>query len=337
VVWYLREAVAADLVVLPGRWRLGPLYEWLAGTRPAYAGPAEASKWLESNLPGLLAAVRAAHDAGLHEQAWQLCEALWGVLLFGKHYAAWLASHEIGLLSSRACADQCAEAQIRIQFGAAHRSLGDLGTASEHVSCALELFRESGHRLGEASALDQLGVVRLRRGCYDGALSDFTEALAIHQSIGRPRGMALMNLNIGQTLAASGRHDEAVRYLRAADGQFEAISEPYHRARALTALGGALIGSGHPRAAEDPLRRALAITEELGASYDRAHVHVRLADLAGVLGESSRATRHLEQALDLFSAMHAPQAEDVRIRLRQRAIGSTGTATPEQQPGQRTG
>ena len=211
VVWYLREAVAADLVVLPGRWRLGPLYEWLAGTRPAYAGPAEASKWLESNLPGLLAAVRAAHDAGLHEQAWQLCEALWGVLLFGKHYAAWLASHEIGLLSSRACADQCAEAQMRIQFGAAHRSLGDLGTASEHFSRALELFREAGHRLGEASALDQLGVVRLRQGCYDRALSDFTEALAIHQSIGRPRGIALMNLNIGQTLAASGRHDEAVR------------------------------------------------------------------------------------------------------------------------------
>jgi tetratricopeptide (TPR) repeat protein len=337
VVWYLREAVAADLVVLPGRWRLGPLYERLAGTRPSYAGPAEASKWLESNLPGLLAAVRAAHDAGLHEQAWQLCEALWGVLLFGKHYAAWLASHEIGLLSSRACADRCAEAQMRIQFGAAHRSLGDLGTASEHFSRALELFREAGHRLGEASALDQLGVARLRRGSYDEALSDFTEALAIHQSIGRPRGIALMNLNIGQTLAASGRHDEAVGYLRTADRQFEAISEPYHRARALTALGGALIGSGHPRAAEDPLRRALAITEEIGASYDRAHVHVRLADLAGALGESSRAARHLEQALDLFSAMHAPQAEDVRTRLRQLAVGSTGTATPEQQPGQRTG
>jgi tetratricopeptide (TPR) repeat protein len=337
VVWYLREAVAADLVVLPGRWRLGPLYECLAGTPPAYAGPAEASKWLESNLPGLLAAVRAAHDAGLHEQAWQLCEALWGVLLFGKHYAAWLASHEIGLLSSRACADQCAEAQMRIQFGAAHRSLGDLGTASEHFSRALELFREAGHRLGEASALDQLGVARLRRGSYNGALSDFTEALAIHQSIGRPRGIALMNLNIGQTLAASGRHDEAVGYLRTADRQFDAISEPYHRARALTALGGALIGSGHPRAAEDPLRRALAITEELGASYDRAHVHIRLADLAGVLGESSRAAGHLEQALDLFSAMHAPQAEDVRTRLRQQAVGSTGTATPEQQSGKRTG
>lgn len=337
VAWYLREAVAADLVVLPGRWRLGPLYERLAGTRPAYAGPAEASKWLESNLPGLLAAVRAAHDAGLHEQSWQLCEALWGVLLFGKHYAVWLASHEIGLLSSQACADQCAEAQMRIQFGAAHRSLGDLGTASEHFSRALELFREARHRLGEASALDQLGVVRLRQGSYERALSDFTEALAIHESIGRPRGIALMNFNIGQTLAAWGRQGEAVGYLRTADRQFEAISERYHRARALTALGGALIGSGYPRAAEDPLRRALTITEEIGASYDRAHVHVRLADLAGLLGESSRAARHLEQALDLFSTVHAPQADDVRARLGQRVAASTGTVTPKQEPGQRTG
>jgi tetratricopeptide (TPR) repeat protein len=337
VAWYLRQAVAADVVVLPGRWRLGPLYERQGGTRPAHASPAEASKWLESHLPGLLAAVRAAHDAGLHQQAWQLCEALWGVLLFGKHYAAWLASHQVGLRSARACADRRAEAQMHIQLGAAHRSLGELGTADQHFSRALELFREVGHRLGEASALDQLGVVRLRRDCYDGAISDFTKALAIHQAIGRPRGIALMNFNIGQTLAASGRQDEAIDYLRTADRQFAAIGEPYHRARALTALGGVLIGSGRASAAEEPLRRALTITEELGASYDRAHVHVRLADVAGALGEPARAVRHLEQALALFSEMNAPQTDSVRARLGgwgdQQVTGSGDSAVREQGPG----
>jgi tetratricopeptide (TPR) repeat protein len=315
VAWYLREAVAADMVVLPGRSRLGPLYKQESEAPSAYASPAEAAKWLQSHLPGLLAAVQSAHDAGLHPQAWQLCEALWGILLFGKHYAAWVASHQVGLRSAQACADQRAEAQMHVQLGAAYRSLGDLGTADQHFSRALGLFREAGYRLGEAVALDQLGVIRLRRACYDGAISDFMQALAIHQAIGRPRGIALMNLNIGQALADSGRQDEAIGYLRTAGRQFAAIGESYHRARALAALGGALIGSGQASAAEEPLRRALVFTEELGATYDQAHVHVRLADLADALGHPARAARHLERALALFSEVGAPQADSVRTRL----------------------
>lgn len=315
VAWYLRNAVAADLVVLPGRWRLGPLYAREGNASPAYASPADAVEWLESHLPGLLAAVQTAHEAGLHPQAWQLCEALWGVLLFRKHYTAWLASHQVGLRSARACGDRRAEAQMHIQLGAAHRSLGELGTAARHFSRSLELFRETGHRLGEASALDHLGVVQLRRARYSEAISDFMKALGIHQAIGRPRGIALMNLNLGQAVAASGRQHEAADYLRTAGEQFASIGEPYHRARALTALSGALIGAGQARDAEEPLRQALAITEELGAVYDRAHVHVRLADLAGMLGQPTRATQHLEQALALFTELNSPQVGSVRARL----------------------
>jgi tetratricopeptide (TPR) repeat protein len=315
VGWYLRQAVAADRVVLPGRWRLGPLYAQEGSAPPAYASAAGALEWTESHLPGLLAAVQAARDAGLHPQAWQLCEALWGTLLFRKHYTAWLASHQAGLSSARACADRRAEAQMHIQLGAAHRSMRDLETAARHFSRALELFREEGHRLGEASALDQLGVVRLRLGRCDEAISDFMTARDTHQAIGRPRGVALMNLNIGQALAGSGRQDEAAGYLRDAVGQFESIGESYHRARALTALGAALTGAGRAEDAGEPLLQALAITEELGAAYDRAHAHVRVADLAEVLGQPGRAARHLEQALALFTELGAPQAGSVRARL----------------------
>jgi tetratricopeptide (TPR) repeat protein len=329
VTWYLREAVAADRVVLPGRWRLGPLYEQAAGAASAHGSPAGALDWLESRLPGLLAAVQAAHGAGLHQQAWQLCEALWGVLLFRKHYAAGLSSHEVGLRSAQACADACAEAQMRIQLGAVHRSLGELDVAARHFSGALELFRAAGHQLGEASALDQLGVAELRQARYDDAITHFEQARDIHLSIGRPRGIALMNFNIGQALAASGHQEAAIDRLRAAEGQFAAISERYHRARALAALGGALIEARQPREAAEPLREALAVTEELGSSYDHAHVHVRLADLGEVLGQPARAREHLEQALALFAKLSSPQAEGVRDRLAgSRSNPAHGRASP---------
>jgi tetratricopeptide (TPR) repeat protein len=325
VAWYLRETVAADLVVLPGRWRLGPMYEQAPVARSAYASPAEALDWLESRIPSLLATVRAAHDAGLHGDAWQLCEALWGVVLFRKHYATWLASHEVGLRSAQACADGLAEAQMHIQLGSAHRSLRGLDIAARHFSQALDLFRAAGHRLGEASALDHLGVVQLRSARYEEAIGNFEKARDIHLSIGRPRGIALMNFNIGQALAASGHPDEAIGLLRTAEAQFADITEQYHRARALTALGGALIEARHPQDADEPLREALSITEELGSSYDGARVHVRLADLGEALGQPRRAREHLEQALALFTELRAPQADGVRARLaRARAHPATG-------------
>ena len=317
VAWYLRSAVAADQVVLPGRWRLGPLYqqEQEADAESAHGSPAEALDWLEAHLPGILAAVQAAHEAELHRQAWQLCEALWGVLLFRKHYTAWLSSHEVGLRSARACADDRAEAQMHIQLGAVHRSLGRLDTAGRHFSQALELFRAAGHWLGEASALDQLGVLQLRRAQYGDAISHFEQARDIHLRIGRPRGIALMNLNIGQALAASGHQEAAIGHLRMAEGQFAAIAEHYHRARALAALGGALIEARQADQAAESLREALAVTEELGSSYDRGHVHVRLADLGEVLGQPAHTREHLEQALTLFTGLSSPQAEGVRARL----------------------
>lgn len=315
VGWYLREAVAADRVILPGRWRLGPLYAEDYAAAPPYSDPSAALAWVESHMPGLVAAVQAAHDAGLHPEAWQLCEALWGTLLSRKHYAAWLASHKVGLSSAQACGDRLGEAQMHIQLGAAYRSLRDLDPAARHFTRAMELFRSEEHRLGEASALDHLGVVRLRQGAYDEAISEFSTALRAHQEIGRPRGVALMNLNIGQALAAAGRRDEAVGYFRSAADQFESISELYHRARALTALGAALAGLGRILEAEEPLLAALRITEEIGASYDQARAHVKVADLADALGRPSRAAGHLEQALALFTQVGAPQADEVRARL----------------------
>lgn len=313
--WYLREAVAADRIVLPGRWRLGPLYAKESGAAPAYPGAAEALEWMDSHIPGLLAAVQAAHDYGLHPKAWQLCEALWGTLLNRKHYSAWLASHKLGLTSAQACADQRAEARMQIQLGAAYRSLRDLDAAVRYFSRALLLARDEDDRLGEASAVEQLGVVRLRQGFYDEAITGFTKALKIHEEIRRPRGIALMNLNIGQALAGAGRREEAVGYLRTAAGQFDTLGESYHRARTLTALGEVLTKAGLARDGEEPLLAALEITEAIGASYDRARVHVRVADLAEALGQSARAARHLEQALALYADMGAPQAEEVRARL----------------------
>ncbi|MBA9002530.1 NB-ARC domain-containing protein [Thermomonospora cellulosilytica] len=73
---YLATAVAADRVIIPERWRLGPYYE-----RPpvvSFENVPAAIDWLETELANLTDLVQEAHDRGLHRQVWQVCEALWG-------------------------------------------------------------------------------------------------------------------------------------------------------------------------------------------------------------------------------------------------------------------
>jgi tetratricopeptide (TPR) repeat protein len=315
VDWYLRAAVAADLVVLPARWRLGIYYQHPPEPPLPLNGPAEAIEWLEAELDNLLAALRYAADNTMYEAGWQLCEALWGLFLFRKHYDAWLESHRIGLSCAQACADLRAQARMHNQLGSAYRSLRSLDKAIDHFTQALRLERAAGHRLGEGSALDQLGVAVLRLGRYDEAIQFFTQSLLIHQEVDEPRGVALMNLNLGQALSESGRHSEAIDHLRRASRQAAAIPEPYHQARALMGLGQTYIQSGRPNDAADPLDQAVAILRDLGASYDRARVHTRLATVAEQLGNIADTRTHLEQALALFTEVSAPQAADVRARL----------------------
>jgi tetratricopeptide (TPR) repeat protein len=315
VEWYLRAAVAADLVVLPGRWRLGPYYRERPTPPVPPSEPAAAIQWLEAELGNLLVVLRYAADHAMNDVGWQLCEALWGLFLFRKRYDAWLESHRIGVDCARACGDRRAQARMHSQLGGAYRSLRRYDEAIEEFNRALELEHAAGHRLGEGSALDQLGVAYLRLGRYDEAIDHFRRSLVIHDEVDEPRGVALMNLNIGHALSDSGRHADAIDHLETADRQAAAIPEPHHQARALSLLGRTYIRSGQPGRAADPLGRALTILEGLDATYDQAIVHTYLAELAQRLGDHAKTKDHLEKALAIYGKLNAPQASDVKARL----------------------
>lgn len=330
--WYLRAAVAADVMVLPGRWRLGPYYRDPLAPAIPLSGPAAAFEWLETELGNLLAVLRHAADHGMYETGWQLCEALWGLFLYRKHYDAWIESHRIGLACAQACGDQRAEARMHNQLGSAYRSLRRYDDAIVQFNRALDLERATGHLLGEGSALDQLGVVYLRLGRYDDAIEHFARSRAIHQEANQPRGVALMNLNIGHALSDAGRHDEAVDHLQTAYRQSGEIHETYHQARALTILGQTYLRSDQPRLAAAPLDQALTMLEGLDATYDLALVQIHLATLAERLGDAAATRAHLERALALYREVSAPQASEVRARLAALAAAPS-TPAEDDQPG----
>jgi tetratricopeptide (TPR) repeat protein len=312
VDWYLRLSVSADIVIIPGRWRLNPMYEQARASPPAYPAAADALRRLESELPGLLAAVQAAHHERLHEQAWQLCEALWGLFANRNYFKGWIDSHQLGIASAHADGNRRAEARMRMQLGLAYLHLGRHGEARAQYTLALALDRSEGHRIGEATELEQLGLTDLAEGHTGEAITAFAAAQAIFEEIGALRGAAMMICHIGEAHQDAGRYADAIRDLTEARRLFAGLPDQYNEARALTGLGQAYLRAGQPDEARQLLREALNTMTSLDSPYEQARIHVALADTARQLGEPGGTRRHLRQALTVYDELGAPEAEQVR-------------------------
>jgi tetratricopeptide (TPR) repeat protein len=315
VGWFLAKAVAADLVIIPGRRRLNPMYERARAAAPAFAGPPDALRWAESELPGLVAAVHAAHDAGLDEQAWQLCEALWGLFTYRKYFRYWIQTHLAGIDSARACGNPRAEARIRTQLGLAYLNLGRHDEARQEFLRSLELDRHEGHSLGEASALENLGLTELSLGRSEEAMSSFLQAREIYSQSSFSRGVMSMTRHIGEAHRDAGRHDQAVRNLLDARRMAAALPDAYNEARCLTSLGQAHLKAGDPGSAVDALSEALELMVRLDGRYEQARIRVLLADALLLLGQPGAAREHLTHSLGIYSGIGAPESDDIRRRL----------------------
>jgi tetratricopeptide (TPR) repeat protein len=315
ITWYLEQAVAADLVVIPGRWRLNPMYEQARLQAPAFAVPAEALAWLESEQDCLCAAVAAAYDRGLFRLSWQLCEALWGLFANRNYFQPWIETHQTGITAALADGNRRAEARMRMQLGLALRHLHQLAAAREQYALALALDRDEGHRIGEATELEQLGLTDLAEGRLDAAIQTFSQAESIFQEIGVPRGAAMMTCHIGEAHRDAGRYPEAIRALAEARGLFAVLPDRYNEARATGELGRAYLLADETGEAGRQLTVALDAMIALDSRYEQARIRVALADITARLGDADGARRHLELALAVYDALGAPEAWQVRLAL----------------------
>lgn len=317
--WYLRATVAADLAIMPGRWHLGVYYT--GDRRPevdaaaVFAGPEPALDWLERERSNLVAVIEHAYRRGLDDQAWQLCEAAWPLFLLHKHYQNWIDCHEVGLRAARRSEDPKAEARMLTSLAIAYLNRRDFSTAIDHFDRVLRLDPPGGHRLGEAAALEGLGISLLATGRGERAMELYAQARTILEALGKSRGVALMTRRLAEALSAADRHDEAIDHFAAALGYFAGNDEPYHRARTLTGLARSYLRTSRLDDAAETFRMALVAAEEAGARHEQAVVRAGLADVAERRAEPEDAREHLRAALSIYTELGAPETEEVTRRL----------------------
>ncbi|PRX43631.1 Tfp pilus assembly protein PilF [Prauserella shujinwangii] len=327
VGWYLDHAVAADHVVLPARPHIGPRYARVLDCAPRFGGARPALDWLERELGNLCAIVDLAADRRWWDEAWQLCEALWGLLVFRRHRGPWVRTHERGIDAARQAGNPRAEARLRVQLGYAHLSTGQPERARPFFAGALGLARATGDRAMEATALEHLGLACRASGEAASAMRCFTDALAIAEALGQPRAAALHLRRLGEALCDQGRDREALpAYERAAALALE-VGDTVLHARALTRLGAARGRLGDREPAVDVLHRVIAVLGEHGADHYRAEALEALADVHDRAGDTAGTRTLLRQALATYEFSGGRDAERVRSRLS--ALGESSPAPTE--------
>jgi tetratricopeptide (TPR) repeat protein len=321
--WYLRMAVCADRTVIRGRWHLGDYYESDDGAPTDFDSSASALDWLESECDNLATLVDVLHRDGSHEISWQICEAMWSLFIYRKHFRYWLRTHRSGIAAARDCQNPLAEARMLEGLAMAHLNLQDFEAAAVCCTRALELERENDHLDGQATTLEYLGIVELGRERPDRAVELFRQAQQIHERIGGTRGVALMNRRLGEALRNVGDYGAAITHLDHARRYFADKADAYNLARTLTGLGQVYMLGNRPAEAGEVLGEALRISAEIGAREQEGKISSELARFAARTGDHAAQRRHLERAHAIYLALDAPQAENVGKSLAQltRAAG----------------
>jgi tetratricopeptide (TPR) repeat protein len=284
---YVQAAGRAAATLYPSdsdRWPAGPPPDTAV---PRLDEPGVALRWLDVELPNLVAAVE---DAAAHHRDGHVVRLAMTLFRYldGGHLRDALAVHRAAVEAARRLHDRAAEARALGDLGVAHwqnndwtgaadhfqraldrcvqlpdpagaaRNLnnlgvtywrqGDLELAVEYCTRAREEFRDQADRQGEARAVMNLGVVRNAQGRLESAAGLLSRAVAVHHAIRCHDGEAYALTNLGSVLARCGRLDQAVEHHRRALDLFRALGDDIGEVLTLNHLG--IVEREHGRFAE---------------------------------------------------------------------------------------
>ncbi|MFF7992352.1 tetratricopeptide repeat protein [Kitasatospora xanthocidica] len=282
VDWYLRFAVRADYAALKERWHLGPLYAEL-GPGP-YDDEGAAVAALVAETGNLVEAVLAAEEFGRFDTVCQTVEALWAVQLKAGCHDALLPALRVGArIAGRHCPGTRTAGRMHTQLAFALMELRQDEEAERELLTAADDEARAGHARGRATAVESLGLLRLRQWRFRPALECFEEAAGLLDGIGPaddgaadvPRARALLHRHRGRALRGLGRFDEAEQRLTTAREFFRESGERYNTARVLTDLAELRLDAADQAG-------ALPLIEEAVALLSQENATIHLNYLAGL-------------------------------------------------------
>lgn len=301
--YYLHTAVAASRNIA----------DWtttVSGRRPPGEPPEwapemstsqHAATWLETERPNLHAIVGYAAARGWPRHAVAIPAAMSGFLRVHGHWDQAAALHLAALAAARQADDRAGQASTLEQLGILEWLTGDYPAAAASLRQAMDLFRDLGEQLGQASVLNQLGTVQQLTGDYPAAAASQQQALALFSDLDHLPGQAAALNDLGIVQRLTGDYPAAAASQRRALALSRAASDQLGQAYALNDLGVVQRLTGDYLAAIASHKQALTLFDEVSDRFGQAWA---LDDL-GV-------TQRLTEDLPAAAASHQHALEQFR-------------------------
>ncbi len=183
------------------------------------------------------------------------------------------------------------------------RSASSLGKALKKYEEALQLFRASSDRHGEAETLNNIGFVNDSLNEKQEALKYYNQALPIWRAVGDRGGEAATLTSIGLVYSSLGEKQKALEYFNQALPIWKAVGASGDEATTLTGIGLVYSSLGDNKKALAYYNQALPIWRAVGERGGEATTLHNIGVVYDSLGEKQKALEYYNQALPIWRAV----------------------------------
>jgi len=329
--WYLATADAGAGIVSPHRYQV-PSRDEAAVTPLLLTSVEDVLAWYDSERENVLAAIRQAAAAGLHEVAWRLSATLFPVFNRRDNWTDCIIAGRIGADSARLAGHRGGEAWVLQNMGQALARLRDEEALSV-LEQAVTVCRETGDRTGEARIAILLADAYHKLRGPQAALGPSLRSLELLREVGNDYFLGVGLINHGEFCMELGRLDEAAECFRQACDIGEKL-DAYGKGHALHNLGRVHLESGRLADALAVLTQAHRVHQASGDLRGEAVTLRYLGQARHAAGDHDEARRAWTSALALFENLKAePEAADIRSALAALPAGQPAGGLAGRRPG----
>lgn len=271
--------------------------------------------WLTTEAVNLVTAVRQAHEAGLHELAWELAAAVADFLDIRALWPELREVNELGLESSRLAGSRYGEGVLLHWTGLLARYQGRLDDARASLEESLEAFVEVADPVYQAYTVREIAIVQREQGHWQEAIEGFERCLQQFRQLGDRRFEAYALQCIGTVHHRQGQVEQATAFYRQSLVLYEQIGDVSGQAATLRLLGDAQRLEQRLAEAIVSYRRSLELQLRSQGRIMEAWTRASLGQALAASGESEAARAAWLQALPVFEELHLPEADEVRASL----------------------
>jgi class 3 adenylate cyclase/tetratricopeptide (TPR) repeat protein len=274
------------------------------GDRPAFLPGlptvGQANAWLEAELPNLHAAADYAAASRRSLYAVQIPEAVSGFLAARGLWDQSRALHQTALAAARESGDRLGQATALAELGFLAYNAGDYPAAAASQADAAALYGDIGDLPRQAYALTSLGFGQRITGDCQAAIANYQRALALARQAGNRPAEAEALNTLGEVQHLTGDHPAAAESQQLALRLYTEAGNRHGQALALNDLGMIWQETGDYARSAASQQQALQLFRDLGDRFGEAVALNDLGILQRETGDYPAAETSHRLALEIF-------------------------------------